>query len=120
MLRTTFAFATLLLRFPLSRRQDLFVSSQAQKGTGPRRRHVGVDAGQFNFLRGFYMGVPPTLEGKIPRTGAFLFVHQGDKGGVIVWTLGSLACQPTTVPPAFVAAMKASATGILEADRNEL
>jgi hypothetical protein len=76
--------------------------------------------GQFNFLRGFYMGVPPTLQGTLPGTGAFLFEHKGDKGGVIVWTLGSLACQPTPVPPQFIDAMKGSKTGALDADGNEL
>jgi hypothetical protein len=81
---------------------------------------TALTPGQFNFLRGFYMGVPPTLQGKIPGAGAVLFEHKGDSGGVIVWTLGSLACHPTPVPPKFIAAMKSSTTGALDADGNEL
>jgi hypothetical protein len=121
LLRPTFAFALSLVAVPAFA-SDKTCSSLAKlrKELAPGVVMSALTLGQFNFLRGFYMGVPPTLQGKIPGTGAFLFEHQGDKGGVIVWTLGPLACQPTPVPPAFIATMKASATGILDADGNEL
>jgi hypothetical protein len=121
MLRTAFAFGLSLVAVPAIA-ADKTCSSLAKVRSELKDgvTMTGLTPGQFNFLRGFYMGVPPTLQGKIPGTGAVLFEHKGDKGGVIVWTLGSLACHPTPVPPEFNAAMKSSATGTLDADGNEL
>ena len=81
---------------------------------------TALTPGQWNFLRGFYLGAPPTLQGTIPGSGAMLLERKGAKDGVIVWTRGKLACQPFPVPAAFVDALKGSKTGPLAADGTEL
>ncbi len=81
---------------------------------------TALTPGQWNFLRGFYLGAPPTLQGKIPGTGAALIERKGSKGGMIVWTRGLLACSPFPVPQALVDAIKRSKTGPLGEDGTEL
>lgn len=81
---------------------------------------TALTPGQWNFLRGFYLGAPPTMQGKIPGTGAALLERKGAKGGMIVWTLNTLACRPFPVPAEFIAALKGSKTGPLDEDGNEL
>lgn len=76
--------------------------------------------GQWNFLRGFYMGTPPALHGELPGTGAILIQKPGDKGGVLIWTTGALACNPQPVPPPFIDALNGTKTGALNADGTEI
>ena len=122
MFRAAFALSLALAVSPALCAADKTCSSLAKLKAGLKDgvTMTALTPGQFNFLRGFYMGVPPTLRGTIPGTGAILFEHKGDKGGMIVWTLGSLVCQPTPVPPEFIFVMKSSTTGALDADGNEL
>ena len=81
---------------------------------------TSLSPGQFNWLRGYWMGSPPQLAGQNPGNGAVLFEHKGDKGGLIVWTLGTLACHPAMVPPEFIAAMRGIKTSALGPDGDEL
>ncbi len=76
--------------------------------------------GQFNFMRGFYMALPPTLQGALPGSGALLIERDGDEGGLIFWTQGVFACHPAPVPKAFIAALKQTNAGKLNADGDEL
>ncbi len=79
-----------------------------------------MTSGQFNFMRGFYMALPPMLQGKLPGSGALLIEHDGDQGGLVFWTKGVLACRPAPVPEALINALKQTTTGKLDADGDEL
>jgi hypothetical protein len=79
-----------------------------------------MTSGQFNFMRGFYMALPPMLQGKLPGSGAVLIEHDGDEGALVFWTKGVLACRPAPVPKALVSALKETKTGQLDADGDEL
>ena len=76
--------------------------------------------GQFNFLRGFFMGLPPTLKGKLPGSGAVLLQKAGEPGGMLLWTRGTLYCHAAAVPPEFVDALHATKTGALDGEGDEL
>ncbi len=91
------------------------------KALGDAHTHVTpMTPGQFNFMRGFYMALPPTLQGALPGSGALLIEHDGNEGGLIFWTQGVLACRPAPVPKAFIAALKQTNAGKLNADGDEL
>ena len=117
----TCAFA-LSLAFPAMAKDDSTCTAlskvKAQLADGATM--TALTPGQWNFLRGFYLGAPPTLQGKIPGTGAVLLERKGGKGGMIVWTRGALACSPFPVPPEFIVALKGTTTGELGADGEEL
>ena len=81
---------------------------------------TALTPGQFNFLRGFYMGLPPTLQGKPPGTGAVLVQQKGSKAAMLLWTRGTLYCHATAVPPEFIDALKATKTGSLDGEGDEL
>jgi len=91
------------------------------KALGDAHIHVTpLTPGQFNFMRGFYLARPPTLQGALPGSGALLIERDGNEGGLILWTKGALACRPAPVPKAFIAALKQTKTGKLDDDGDEL
>jgi hypothetical protein len=80
-------------------------------------RQSPADApGQFNFMRRFYMGLPPTSQGALAGSGALLIEHDGDQGGQILWTDDAFPRRPTLMPKAFTAALNQVKTGKLDAD----
>ena len=88
--------------------------------TGTDTTLTTLTSGQMNWLRGFWMGIPPSLQGSYPGTGAILLEKKGEPGGMIVWTNGPLACLPARVPPQFVTAIKNLKTGPLDKNGDEL
>lgn len=76
--------------------------------------------GQWNWLRGFFAGSPPALQGALPGTGAIILQRPGDKGGMLMWTRGVLACAPQHVPPPFIDALNNTKTGPTDADGTEI
>jgi hypothetical protein len=76
--------------------------------------------GQINFARGAYVATPPVSDRLPAGDAAILAEHDGDKGGVILWTRGPLVCEPTPVGDSFIKAMKKIKTGALDADGGEI
>lgn len=76
--------------------------------------------GQFHFSEGLYVGSPTTPEGLPPGDGALLATHDGDKGGVIIWTRGPLACSPIAINEKLVKLISNIKTGHLDSEGNEL
>ena len=75
--------------------------------------------GQFHFSEGLYVGSPTTPEGLPPGDGALLATHDGDKGGVIIWTRGPLACSPIAINEKLVKLISDIKTGHLDSEGNE-
>lgn len=67
--------------------------------------------GQFHFIEGVYVGSPMTPDGLPPGAGALIITHDGDAGGLIVWTRGALACAPSPVNDKLLNLMQAVKTG---------
>lgn len=83
-------------------------------------RFTKLTPGQTNFARGGYIATPP-VNGKPPAGDtAMLATHDGERGGVILWMRGSLVCEPTPIPQAFLDAMKGVKTGPLDTDGDEI
>ena len=120
MLRTAFVLGLSLLAVPALADEKCTSMAQLKKQIGDGVTVTSLSPGQMNWLRGFWMGRPPTLQGAYPGTGAILLQHAGDKGGMLVWTKGSLACAPAPVPPEFVAAIQNTKTGAVDADGQEI
>jgi pimeloyl-ACP methyl ester carboxylesterase len=55
---------------------------------------------QLNFMRPFYMRLPPTSQGALPGSWALLIEHDGDQGGQILWTDDALPRRRTPMPKA--------------------
>ena len=81
---------------------------------------VPLTRGQFHFSEGLYVGSPTTPEGLPPGDGALLATHDGDKGGVIIWTRGPLACSPIAINEKLVKLISDIKTGALDSEGNEL
>jgi hypothetical protein len=77
---------------------------------------VELDPGQFHFIEGVYVGSPATPDGLPPGDGALLVTHDGDGGGIIVWTRGKLACAPSPVSERLIKLMARVKTGAGEED----
>ncbi len=63
---------------------------------------TSLSPGQLNWLRGYWMGTPPQLQGAYPGSSAVLMERKGAPGGVLLWVRGSLYCNGAPVPPQFV------------------
>jgi hypothetical protein len=92
----------------------------AYLGLPPRRYQSGEVDYTGSISRGFYMALPPMLQGKLPGSGALLIEHDGDEGGLVFWTKGVLACRPAPVPKALITALKQTKTGKLDIYGDEL
>lgn len=53
-----------------------------------------MTAAQFHFLQGFYVREPTTPEGLPPGDGALLLMLDDADTGEILWTRGTLICDP--------------------------
>ena len=76
--------------------------------------------GQFHFAEGLYVGSPTTPEGLPPGDGALLVSREGDRGGIIIWTRGALACAPIPVSERLIKLIAGIKTGALDDQGNEL
>lgn len=70
--------------------------------------------GQFHFLVGFYVGSPSTPAGLPPGDGAVIASHGMDT--MIIWTRGSLACNPLMVDAKLLVLMAKFKAGGDDAD----
>src|SRR5260370_25429446 len=58
---------------------------------------TALTPGQLNFARGAYVDTPP-VSAKMPAgDAAILAEHAGSRGGIMLWTLGPLVCEPSPV-----------------------
>jgi hypothetical protein len=81
---------------------------------------VQLTSGQFHFVEGIYVGNPTTPDGLPPGDGAMIVTHDGDDGGIIVWTHGALACAPIPIDEKIMKLMAAIKTGAVDGEGNEL
>jgi len=78
--------------------------------------------GQYNFLRGFYVGFPRTPEGLPIGDGAIIVKHGTDPGAIIIWTISDkMGCDPISLPDnKLLDLMKNLKSGKIDSDGNEL
>jgi hypothetical protein len=74
---------------------------------------------QFNFMRRFYMRLPPTRQGAPPRSWALLIEPTVTRMARSSGPAAPLR-HPTAMNKAFIAALKQVKTGKLDADGDEL
>jgi len=67
---------------------------KAQKAAGKGTTITAVSRAQFYVLTGMYLRDPQTPEGLPPGDGALILARDDDGAGLILWTRGSLACDP--------------------------
>jgi len=89
---------------------------KAQKTLGKDTAVVALSPAQFHFLQGMYVALPTTPDGLPPGDGALLLTKDKADEGVILWTRGVLACEPTPIRQTgklmrMLADVKAGATG---------
>jgi hypothetical protein len=87
---------------------------KADSSSDPKTHLVKLTAGQFYFVEGLYVGSPATPPGLPPGDSALLATHDGEHGGVIVWTRGTHACAPIPVDEKLLRLIASIKTGRLE------
>jgi hypothetical protein len=119
-LTSVLAFAELVEASPALAEPHCATLEHLKTQFGKKTHFAILTPGQLNFALGGYIATPP-VNGKFPNGDhAILATHEGDEGGVILWMRGSLVCEPTPVPEAFVRAMKHMKTGPVDDDGNEI
>ena len=71
--------------------------AKAQKTAGKDTTIIALTSAQFHFLQGMYVALPTTPEGLPPGDGALLLTRDKGEAGLILWTRGTLACDPLPV-----------------------
>ncbi len=71
---------------------------KAQKAAGKDTAIAPLTQAQFHFLQGVYVLSPTTPDGFPPGDGALLLTRDHGDEGLILWTLGSLVCEPMPAP----------------------
>jgi hypothetical protein len=85
-----------------------------------KTRFTALTPGQFHFVEGLYVGSPTTPAGLPPGDGALLATHDGTKNGIIIWTLGPLACAPIPINEKLIKLIARVKTGVLDGGGDEL
>jgi hypothetical protein len=116
---TLFAFSVPALAAP-AEKPICKTIAKAKALFAEHTRFTPVTPGQFHFLQGLYVALPNTPEGFPPGDGALLVQRDGDEGGVILWTRGSLACSPIGLPPKVIKMLAKINTGTLDEDGSEM
>jgi hypothetical protein len=71
--------------------------AKAQKAAGKDTTITALSPAQFHFLQGMYVALPTTPEGLPPGDGALILTRDKGEQGLILWTRGVLACDPTPI-----------------------
>jgi hypothetical protein len=71
--------------------------AKAQKAAGKETTITALTSAQFHFLQGMYVALPTTPDGLPPGDGALLLTRDKGEAGLILWTRGTLACDPLPV-----------------------
>jgi hypothetical protein len=87
---------------------------RANNSSDPKSHLVKLTPGQFHFVEGFYIASPSTPPGLPPGDGALLATYDGERGGVIVWTRGTLACNPIPINEKLIMLISSIKSGKLE------
>jgi hypothetical protein len=82
--------------------------------TDPKSHLAKLTPGQFHFVEGFYIASPSTPPGLPPGDGALLATYDGERGGVLIWTRGTLACNPIPIAEKLVVLISSIKSGKLE------
>ncbi len=90
--------------------------AKAQKAAGKDTTITALTPAQFHFLQGMYVALPTTPDGLPPGDGALILTRDKGEEGIILWTRGVLACDPTPIGHAsklmkILADVKAGSTG---------
>ncbi len=73
---------------------------KVQQAAGEATTVSPLTDAQFHFLQGVYATLPFTPAGLPPGDGALLLTKDKGGDGLIIWTLGPLACDPLPAPEA--------------------
>ena len=87
---------------------------KTQKAAGKDTAIAPLTPAQFHFLQGVYVLSPMTPDGFPPGDGALLLTRDHGDEGLILWTLGSLVCEPMPAPKKlldYLARVKSGADG---------
>jgi hypothetical protein len=71
--------------------------AKAQKEAGKGTTVMALSPAQFHFMQGMYVALPTTPEGLPPGDGALILTRDKGEQGLILWTRGVLACDPTPI-----------------------
>jgi hypothetical protein len=107
-----FALVAILLAAPASAKQACDTTwASVQAKLKPTDKVTDLTPGQFNFVTGAYMAVPPI--GLPHGDKAKLITIPGQPGGVVFFLQGPMVCEPMPIPEPFVKALLARKTGNL-------